>query len=81
MYCKTVSFQDAEHAYHIPEFVQLACNYKSHITVRCNHAEYNAKSIMGMMSLDLRNGQLKITAEGEDEAAAVNALASFISGE
>ena len=40
----------------------------------------NAKSIMGMMSLGLDNGEeLEIMADGKDEKAAADALEQFLS--
>ena len=41
----------------------------------------NAKSIMGMMSLTLDNGEsLKVIADGKDEAAAVQDIEKYLSG-
>ena len=41
----------------------------------------NAKSIMGMMSMGLRAGEnVVVTAEGNDEDAAVEGIAQYLSG-
>jgi phosphotransferase system HPr (HPr) family protein len=41
----------------------------------------NAKSIMGMMTLDLDNGQaLTVIADGSDEEAAINGIENFLKG-
>ena len=41
----------------------------------------NAKSIMGMMSLGLDNGeQLEVSADGADEQAAVAGIENFLEG-
>jgi phosphocarrier, HPr family len=42
----------------------------------------NAKSIMGMMALGLNNGsELYVSAEGEDEDAAITAISDYLLGE
>ena len=42
----------------------------------------NAKSIMGMMALGLSNGsELYVSAEGEDEEAAITAISDYLLGE
>ena len=42
----------------------------------------NAKSIMGMMSLGLDNGEtLTVVADGSDESAAVAHIERFLSGQ
>ncbi len=78
MISKAVTLHVSDRGYQIPEFVQLACKYGSHIVIRNNHNEYNAKSIMGMMSMDPTDGPLIVCADGADEEHAVNALAEFL---
>ena len=59
--------------------VQTASQFDSSIYIEAGSAKVNAKSIMGMMSLGLTNGdELNIIAEGSDEEAAVAALAEFL---
>ncbi len=77
VYSVSIQLQNPAKAGRIPEFVQLACRFESHLSVRSASAEFNAKSIMGMLSLDMRDGHLVISGEGSDEQEAVNALASF----
>lgn len=61
--------------------VQEASKYDSKIYVNARGKKVNAKSIMGMMTLGLDNGdELEITAEGEDEELAVENLDNFLSG-
>ena len=63
----------------IAELVQVACRYDSNITLESNDRKINAKSIMGMMSLGLsQNAEVTISAEGDDEQAAVTALAQYL---
>lgn len=61
--------------------VQKASMFDSKIYIEAEGKKVNAKSIMGMMSLGLNTGeQVTVIAEGEDEAAAVENLESYISG-
>lgn len=61
--------------------VQEASKYDSTIYVEAEGKKVNAKSIMGMMTLGLDNGEdLVVTAEGEDEELAVENIEKFLSG-
>ena len=61
--------------------VQKASMFDSKIYIEAEGKKVNAKSIMGMMSLGLNTGeQVTVIAEGEDEAAAVENLENYISG-
>ena len=63
-------------------FVQVASQYESTIYVEVDDKKVNAKSIMGMMSLGLDNGEtLTIVADGSDESAAVAHIERFLSGQ
>ena len=60
-------------------FVQIASKFESHISVIVGDKQVNAKSIMGMMSLGAIKGQvIEISANGEDEQEAVDALIEFL---
>lgn len=60
-------------------FVQIASKFESHISVIVSDKQVNAKSIMGMMSLGAIKGQvIEISATGEDEQEAVDALIEFL---
>lgn len=64
----------------IANLVQLANHYSSRIYLEMGAKRVNAKSIMGMMSLALVNGEeVVLDAEGEDEAEAIAALEEFLS--
>ena len=78
MATRTVSVRNLTENYQIPEFVQLACSFKSSISVHNSNCEFNAKSIMGMMSLDPTEGPLVINAAGDDEQTAVDELYAFL---
>lgn len=61
--------------------VQEASKYDSKIYMEAGGKKINAKSIMGMMTLGLNNGEnLTVTAEGEDEDLAMENLKNFLSG-
>ena len=60
-------------------FVQEAGKYNSEINLIKDEKKINAKSIMGIMAAGLSKGtELTIEAKGDDEQAAVDALAALI---
>ena len=60
-------------------FVKKAAEFKSTVEVSAKGKTVNAKSIMGIMILGLAQGdELTIIANGEDQEAAINALAELI---
>ena len=60
--------------------VQVASQYESKIYLECGPKRVNAKSIMGMMTLDLPVGeQVVVTADGVDEEKAVNDIEKYLS--
>lgn len=62
--------------------VQEASKYDSTIYIQSGEKRVNAKSIMGMMSLGLDNGDLlTVTAEGMDEQTAVDNIERFLIGQ
>lgn len=69
------------HARPCAEFVKLAGGFSSAVTVRKQRLSVNGKSIMGVLMLAAERGSsLTITAEGDDAAAAVKALARLVRG-
>ena len=61
--------------------VQVASQHESSVYIESAGKKVNAKSIMGMMSLGLDNGEkLEVSAEGTDEQAAVEGIEEFLSG-
>ena len=69
------------HARPCAEFVKLAGSYSSSIKVRKEQLSVNGKSIMGVLMLAAERGSsLTITAEGQDAAVAVKALARLVRG-
>lgn len=60
-------------------FVQTASKFSSHIQVRIDNRTVNAKSIMGMISLGILDGQtVTLLADGTDEKQAVLELERFL---
>ena len=63
----------------IAMLVQLASQFKSRIEISQDNMVVNAKSIMGMMTLGLVQGQkLEIDVEGEDEENAMLEMENFL---
>lgn len=61
--------------------VQVASKHDCTVYIEAEGRKVNAKSIMGMMSLGLDNGEkLEVSAEGTDEQAAVEGIEEFLSG-
>lgn len=68
-----------EGATDIAELVQLANQYSSNIYFFVENKKINVKSIMGMMSLVLRDGDgITIYTEGSDEKDALLAMEDFL---
>jgi phosphocarrier protein len=66
------------HARAAARFVGLASRFKSRIRVSVGERTMDGKSIVGLLLLAAARGtELVITAEGDDETAAVLALAEF----
>ena len=63
----------------IAHLVQEASQYKSQVFIEMDNKKINAKSIMGMMTLQLAEGvDLTVVADGADEVNAVNGLETFL---
>jgi len=60
-------------------FIQTANKFSSKISLKKDNKVANAKSIMGVISLGVVDGEyISLCAEGEDAEAAVSELASFL---
>ena len=61
-------------------FIQKANEFKSSIWVQKEERRVNAKSLLGILSLEIVNGTtISIIADGADEEIAVKTLAELIS--
>ncbi len=71
--------EDSEGKLPVAMFVQVASRFDSKIYLEMEDKKINAKSIMGMMSLPLYpNEELLVSCEGDDEAAAIEAIEEFL---
>ena len=66
----------------IAMMVQLASQYVSNIEIHRDTMTVNAKSIMGMMTLGLDAGEeITLSANGEDEDAAMSSIEQYLSNQ
>ena len=66
----------------IAVLVQVASQYESSIYLEAAGKKVNAKSIMGMMTMALKAGEtMVVEANGVDEAAAIEGIEKYISGQ
>lgn len=81
MITKTVEIQLANglEARPVAMLVQVASQHDSTIYIQSAGKKVNAKSIMGMMSLGLINGEsVDVIADGTDEEAAIVSIENFL---
>ena len=77
----TVQLRGGLDARPIAMLVQVASRFESSVYIETQNKRVNAKSIMGMMSLGMAEGeQLTVIAEGADEESALEAIDSYLSG-
>ena len=70
----------ALHARPAARFVKAAMGFRSNLTVASNGRLANAKSFLAVLALGATGGTvLQLSAEGEDAAAALGALATCVS--
>ena len=63
----------------VAELVQLASKYDSTVHIEAQSKKVNAKSIMGMMTLNLNSGEkIDVIADGKDEEAVVADMESYL---
>ena len=62
----------------VAQLVQVARQFNSEIYVEVGKKKVNAKSIMGMMSLNLIGGEeITVVTDGEDEQKAAEGIKTF----
>lgn len=77
----TIRFDEGLDARPIALLVQEANQYSSQVYIEVENKKINAKSIMGMMSLNLGNGEeLTVVADGSDEEKAICGVEKFLMG-
>ena len=78
----TVELESGLEARPIAMLVQLASQFASSIYQESENKKVNAKSIMGMMTMALKNGtKVTVLADGEDERAAVTGIESYLTNQ
>lgn len=74
----TLKLSEGLDARPIALLVQEANQYSSTVYIEVDNKKINAKSIMGMMSLHLGNGEeLTVVADGADEEDAIQGVENF----
>jgi len=64
----------------IAMLVQVASRYDSTVYLQAGTKKVNAKSIMGMMSLNLKTGDdITVIVEGSDEVEAMKGIEEYLS--
>lgn len=59
--------------------IQKASPFTSSIWLYSGERKANAKSLLGVMSLGITGGmELEVSADGNDEEAAINAIANYL---
>lgn len=75
----TIRISSGLEARPVAMLVQVASQYESEIYVESGKRKVNAKSIMGMMTLGLDNGEdITVIANGGDELEAVNGIEEYL---
>ncbi len=74
-----VNLDSGLHARPAAKFVQLSKGFKSKLSVSYNGKNIDPKSILALLSLNVNKGAvIRISADGEDETRAAEALAFFV---
>ena len=78
----TVELESGLEARPIAMLVQLASQFASSIYLESENKKVNAKSIMGMMTMALKNvTKVTVLADGEDERAADTGIESYLTNQ
>lgn len=78
----TIGLASGLEARPVAMLVQIASQFDSVIYVENQNARVNAKSIMGMMTLGMNNGdQITVSADGQDEDKAVTSIEQYLMNE
>ncbi len=78
----TIQFSNGLEARPIAMLVQTASRYSSTVYIEVDNKRVNAKSIMGMMTLGIDNGEnVTVAIDGEDETQAMDAVEKYLTGQ
>ncbi|WP_028785000.1 phosphocarrier protein HPr [Thalassobacillus devorans] len=77
-----ITAADGLHARPATAMVQVAGQYQADVNLEYKDKSVNLKSIMGVMSLGIPNdAEIKLTADGEDEKEALEAVVNKVKEE
>lgn len=77
----TIKMEQGMEARPVAMLVQVANRYDSSLYIETDDKRVNLKSIMGVMSLTLDNGdEVVVAAEGSDEEQAISGVGNFLRG-
>lgn len=75
----TITDPEGIHARPAGLFVKAAAGYKCNVTIAKDGKEVDAKRILGVMSLGVKQGQeITLKTDGDDEAKAMDDLQKFL---
>ena len=75
----TINLSTGLEARPVAQLVQVASQYNSEVYVEVGRKKVNTKSIMGMMTLGIDAGEeIMLSANGEDEEAAMSSIVSYL---
>lgn len=78
----TIQCETGLEARPIAMLVQKASQFSSKVHIEFGTKKINAKSIMGMMSLSVRNGdEIVVVTEGNDEEAAAQEIETYLNAQ
>ena len=78
----TIEIKQGSDVSPVAKCVQVASQFNSEIYVEIGKKRVNAKSIMGMMTLGLDAGEeITLSANGDDEAAAMTSIEEYLSNQ
>lgn len=79
MFEKVIKVNSGLEARSVALFVQTASKFTSKLQIQVDNKKVNAKSIMGVISLSISDGEnVVISADGVDEEQAVDELIKFL---
>ncbi len=75
----TVELENGAEARPIAFLVQVASQFESSIYIEYDNKKINAKSIMGMMTVNLSgNKEVSVSADGTDETEAIDKIEEYL---
>ena len=77
MYSISLRILETDRSYDIARLVQIGCKYDCSLHIQNNLGSYDVKSIMGMMSMNPRDGVLTIRSDGPREKEAAEEVCAF----